>query len=81
MRELEGGIIPERLLSQHYLLTYRDSTLTGLWRLPLDGAPPAPLMSLRGERLLSFSYSPDGRRLAYAGGPNLSDVILITRFN
>jgi TolB protein len=62
-------------------LTYRDSTLSGLWRLPLDGAPPAPLMSLRGERLLSFAYSPDGRRLAYAGGPNLSDVILITRFN
>jgi Tol biopolymer transport system component/DNA-binding winged helix-turn-helix (wHTH) protein len=62
-------------------LSYRDNTLTGLWRLPLDGTPPGPLMNLRGQRLLTFCYSQDGRRLAYAGGPNLSDVILITRFN
>jgi Tol biopolymer transport system component/DNA-binding winged helix-turn-helix (wHTH) protein len=62
-------------------LSYRDNTLTGLWRLPLDGTPPSSLISLRGERLLSFCYSQDGRQLAYASGPTLSDVILITRFN
>lgn len=62
-------------------LSYRDSSLTGLWRLPLDGTPPSPLMNLRGERLHNFCYSQDGRRLAYASGPNMSDVILITRFN
>jgi Tol biopolymer transport system component len=63
------------------LLTYRDNNLTGLWRLPLDGTPPGLLINLRGERLHSFCYSHDGRRLAYASGPSLSDVILITRFN
>jgi Tol biopolymer transport system component/DNA-binding winged helix-turn-helix (wHTH) protein len=62
-------------------LSYRDNALTGIWRLPLDGTPPGPLMSLRGEQLFSFCYSQDGRRLAYARGPNLTDVILITRFN
>jgi Tol biopolymer transport system component/DNA-binding winged helix-turn-helix (wHTH) protein len=61
-------------------LSYRDNTLTNIWRLPLDAAPPRPLTSLRGERLFSFCYSHDGRRLAYASGPSLSDVILITRF-
>jgi TolB protein len=61
-------------------LSYRDNTLTGLWRLPLDGTPPNPLMNLRGERLISFHYSKDGRWLAYASGPMLSDVILITQF-
>lgn len=62
-------------------LSYRDNTLTGLWRMPLDGTPPGPLMNLRGEQLFSFCYSQDGPRLAYASGPSLSDVILITRFN
>ncbi len=62
-------------------LSYRDSALTGVWRLPLDGTPPSPIMTLRVDRLQTFAYSPDGRRLAYASGPNLTDVVLITRFN
>ena len=62
-------------------LSYRDNTSAGVWRLPLDGTPPSPLLTLHGERLFSFSYSPDGRRLAYASGPFLSDVVLITKFN
>ena len=62
-------------------LSYRDNTLTGIWRMPLDGTTPTPLMNLRGERISTFCYSPDGRRLAYASGPSLSDVILITQFN
>jgi Tol biopolymer transport system component/DNA-binding winged helix-turn-helix (wHTH) protein len=61
-------------------LSYRDNTLTAIWRLPLDGAPPSPVMNLRGEQLYSFCYSQDGRRLAYASGPNLSDVIVIKGF-
>ncbi len=62
-------------------LSYRDSTLTSVWRLPLDGTPSSPLMNLRNHRLYSFRYSQDGRKLAYASGPILSDVIMITRFN
>jgi Tol biopolymer transport system component/DNA-binding winged helix-turn-helix (wHTH) protein len=59
-------------------LTYRNNTLSSLWRLPIDGTDPNPLIDLSGQRLHSFCYSQDGRRLAYASGLNLSDVILIT---
>lgn len=62
-------------------LIYRDYARTGLWRLPLNGSQPSAVMTLRGEQLFTFSYSHDGRWLAYASGPNASDVILITRFN
>ena len=62
-------------------LTYRDNTLSSLWRLPLDGTPPSVLINLRSERLHSFSYSHDGRQLAYSSGPMLSDVVMITNFN
>lgn len=62
-------------------LTYGDNTLTSLWRLPLDGSQPSLLTALRGEHLITFCYSHDGRWLAYASGPSLRDVILITQFN
>ena len=62
-------------------LSYRDNTFSGVWRLPLNGTPPSQIMNLRVDRLLTFCYSPDGRRFAYASGPNLTDVVLITRFN
>jgi Tol biopolymer transport system component/DNA-binding winged helix-turn-helix (wHTH) protein len=62
-------------------LWYRDSTLTSIWVLPIDGTLPSPLLKLRNQSLSTFSFSQDGRRLAYSSGPQLSDVVLITRFN
>ena len=62
-------------------LTYRANAYSILWRLPLDGKPPSTLTVLRGEQMFFFCYSNDGRRLAYASGPNLSDLVLITNFN
>lgn len=62
-------------------LTYRNNTLIGLWRMPLDGSQPTELATLRGEHLMTFCYSHDGRRIAYSSGPNMSDVILIKHFN
>lgn len=62
-------------------LWYRDNTLTSIWLLPLDDRPPNPMLKLRNQTLSTFSFSPDGRRLAYSSGPQLSDVVLITRFN
>ena len=61
-------------------LCYRTSTLNGIGRQSLDGTPATTVVALR-DRLFTFSYSLDGRRLAYASGPNLGDVILITGFN
>lgn len=62
-------------------LWYRDNTLTSIWVMPLDGTPPSPLVKLRDQTLSTFSLSRDGRRLAYSSGLQLSDVVLITRFN
>src|ERR1041384_5707679 len=62
-------------------LFYRDSTLTSIWRLPLDGTPPGLHIQLRNQTLSTFTVSQDGRRLAYSTGPQLRDVVLITRFN
>ena len=61
-------------------LSYRDNTLSSLWRLPLDGTPPTPLLKLRNQQLFMFSYSQDGRRLVYSGGPDLRDLVMITHF-
>lgn len=62
-------------------ISYRDNTFTSIWRLPLDGTPPSPLLQLRNQHLSTFCYSQDGRRLAYSSGAELTDVVLITRFN
>lgn len=62
-------------------LMYRDRERTGVWKLPLDGSQPSPVFTLRNEQLFAFSSSPDGRRLVYASGRTVTDVILITRFN
>ena len=62
-------------------LWYRDSTLTSIWLLPLDGTPPTAVLKLRNQQLSNFSLSQDGRRLAYSSGSLLRDVVLITRFN
>ena len=62
-------------------LWYRDNTLSSIWVLPLDGTPPRPLIKLRNQTLSTFSFSQDGRQLVYSSGPQLSDVVLITRFN
>ncbi len=62
-------------------LWYRDNTLTSIWVLPLDGTSPSPLIKLSNQTLSTFSFSQDGHRLAYSSGPQLSDVVLIRRFN
>lgn len=61
-------------------LCYRTNTLNGIGRQPLDGSEASTILNLH-DRVYTFSYSLDGRRLSYASGPNLGDVILITGFN
>lgn len=62
-------------------LWYRDNTLTSIWVLPLDGTPPSALVKLNNQTLSTFSLSKNGQRLVYSSGPQLSDVVLIKRFN
>jgi hypothetical protein len=60
---------------------FRDSTLMSIWVQPLDGAPSRPLLQLRNQHLSTFCVSPDRRRLIYASGSELKDVVLIRHFN
>jgi Tol biopolymer transport system component/DNA-binding winged helix-turn-helix (wHTH) protein len=61
---------------------YRDNMLMSIWVQPLDGAPSSLLLQLGEQQHLSaFCVSPDRRRLTYASGTELKDVVLITNFN
>jgi Tol biopolymer transport system component/DNA-binding winged helix-turn-helix (wHTH) protein len=62
-------------------IAYRESATGGIWKMPIDGTPPSEVLNTRGGRVHYFRYSHDGRRLVYASGPTISDVILITKFN
>ncbi len=46
---------------------------TELWRIPLDGAPPAKLES-PGNRAAGLSLHPDGRRIALTAGNVKSEI-------
>jgi DNA-binding winged helix-turn-helix (wHTH) protein/Tol biopolymer transport system component len=44
---------------------------------PLDGSPPKPLFSLRGEKIRRFNFSQDGAKLAANRGKAVLDAVLI----
>lgn len=46
--------------------------------LPLDGSEPQSMTNFKSHILESFSWSPDGKRLAVARGLSVSDVVLLT---
>lgn len=46
---------------------------SGLWRIPLDGAPPGKLES-PGNRDAGFSLHPDGKRVALTAGDTKSEI-------
>jgi Tol biopolymer transport system component len=60
-------------------LAYLDTAggVSNIWVQPLDGGPPLQLSDFKAERIDSFDWSPDGRRLAVVRGTETSDVVLI----
>ncbi len=48
-----------------------------LWYHPLDNKPPQQITSFTSEKIYSFDFSPDGKRLAIARGRRNSYAILI----
>ncbi len=52
--------------------------VSNLWRQPLDGSPAKPITNFSEDRIFSFAWSPDGKRLAYERGKVLSDTLLLT---
>jgi hypothetical protein len=48
--------------------------------LPLDGGPVRPLTDFPADRIVSFDWSRDGRRLALSRGRSMRDVVMFTNF-
>jgi Tol biopolymer transport system component len=60
-------------------LTFYDTKdgVSNIWWQPLDGAAPRQLTHFTSDRIFSFAWSKDGKRLAVARGTTTSDVVLI----
>lgn len=57
-------------------VTFRDKDY-GYWIQPIDGSEAHRLEGLPKERLYNFSWSRDGKSLAFVRGPEIRDVVLI----
>jgi TolB protein len=54
--------------------------VSNLWVQPIDGSPPKQLTDFKTDRIFSFDWSPDGKWLALARGPEQRDAVLMTDF-
>ena len=52
--------------------------VSNLWSQPIDGGAAKQITNFKSDLILTFAYSPDGRRLALARGSRTSDAVLIT---
>ncbi|HTS11646.1 MAG TPA: protein kinase [Candidatus Limnocylindrales bacterium] len=55
----------------------RASDAENLWAQPLDGRPGHLLTDFTSEHILSFAWSPDGKKLALIRGRTSSDAVLL----
>jgi serine/threonine protein kinase/Tol biopolymer transport system component len=51
--------------------------VSNIWSQSLDSDTPKPLTDFKSDSMFSFSWSRDGKQLAYARGSVTSDVVLI----
>ena len=52
--------------------------VSNLWSQPIDGGTAKQLTNFKTDRILTFAFSPDGKRLALARGRQTSDAVLIS---
>jgi WD40 repeat protein len=52
--------------------------VSNLWSQPIDGSTSKQLTNFKTDRILTFAFSPDGKRLALARGSQTSDAVLIS---
>src|SRR5438105_3031879 len=90
---VEGGAVKTFEMSQtlssrfhwstdSHALTYVDTQkgASNIWSQPLGGGPPKKLTDFTSDRIFSFAWSRDGKRLVLARGTETSDVVLIRNF-
>ena len=63
-------------------LTYSplQDPASNIWVQPLDGGAPKQLTFWKPERIFSFGWSKDGKKLAFGSGTQTSDVVSIGDF-
>jgi Tol biopolymer transport system component/DNA-binding winged helix-turn-helix (wHTH) protein len=54
--------------------------VSNIWSQPLNGGPPTQVTDFKSDRIFSFDWSKDGKRLALARGRESSDIVVITDF-
>ena len=54
-----------------------ENDVTNLWLQPLDGSAGRQITNFTAEKVLAFSWSPGGKRLAILRGHTESDVVLL----
>jgi Tol biopolymer transport system component len=54
--------------------------VSNLWVQPADGSPAKQLTDFKTDRIFSYDWSPDGKWLALARGPEQRDAVLMTDF-
>ena len=55
----------------------RQNGVDNIWIQPMDGSPGHQITNFDREQILSFHWSPDGRRLGVLRGHTDSDVVLL----
>jgi Tol biopolymer transport system component len=59
-------------------IAYVDNTdLKNIWVQPIGGGAPHPLTKFTEKDITSFTWSPDGKRLAITRGTVQADIVLI----
>jgi Tol biopolymer transport system component/DNA-binding winged helix-turn-helix (wHTH) protein len=60
-------------------ITYRDWA-NGIWQQSIEGGAPERLKGLPEEKLVTYGWSPDGKKLAFTRYKEILDAVLITDF-
>jgi len=53
-------------------------TVSNLWSQPIDGGAAKQITNFKADGILTFAFSPDGRKLALARGSTASDAVFIS---
>ena len=85
--EISPGFVPDnhpilRWTPDGTALTYVDESngADNIWSQPVSGGPRKPVTNFKSDRILSFDWSRDGKRIAMSRGPVTTDVVLLKDF-
>lgn len=71
--------VPLRWIPGSNTITYADSRggTTEIWGQPINGGAPSQITSLSGGLIMSFDWSPDGKRLVLSRGMRSFELLLL----